>query len=225
DLIHSLSGPPMKKLTTLLALLSALMVSACGGGGNSGPAVIVAYGDSLTNDAGQWVTPSELWVEKLKAQIQADGLNEKREITVINAGLGGEDSEAALQRLPGILANYKPTHILLMHGTNDIPPFCPGCPDAITRPNLEAMAALAKDAGADVIMGEFTLKSFGSEMAQNYTNAIVQAAANTKSGYVNLSAGIPYDDTYYQFDGVHFTDAAQELIKNNAAAALFPALR
>lgn len=216
----------MKKLPLLLASLSMLLLSACGGGSDSSsPIVIVTYGDSLTNDRGQWVDPSELWVEKLKAQIQADGLNAKRSITVINEGKGGEDSQAALDRLPGVLANDKPTHILLMHGTNDIPPFCPECPEVITRPYLEGMAKLAKDAGAQVIMGEFTLKAYGGEIAQAYSAAYQQAAANSKSAYVNLSNGIPYDGTYYHYDGTHFTDAAQVLIKNNAASALFPMLK
>ena len=216
----------MKKLPLLLASLSMLLLSACGGGSDSSsPIVIVTYGDSLTNDRGQWVNPSELWVEKLKAQIQADGLNAKRSITVINEGKGGEDSQAALDRLPGVLANDKPTHILLMHGTNDIPPFCPECPEVITRPYLESMAKLAKDAGAQVIMGEFTLKAYGGEIAQAYSAAYQQAAANSKSAYVNLSNGIPYDGTYYHYDGTHFTDAAQVLIKNNAASALFPMLK
>lgn len=216
----------MKKLSTLLVSLSMLALSACGGGSDSGgAAVVVTFGDSLTNDRGQWVTPDQLWVEKLKAQVEADGLTAKRSITIINEGLGGEDSQAALNRLPDVLATYKPTHIFLMHGTNDIPPFCPECAEVITRPYLEQMAKLAQDAGAKVIFGEFTLKAYGGETAQAYTAAYQKAASNTKSTYVNLSNGIPYDGNYYHFDGTHFTDAAQVLIKNNAASALFPMLQ
>jgi acyl-CoA thioesterase I len=216
----------MKKLSTLLVSLSMLVLSACGGGSDSsGPVVVVTFGDSLTNDGGQWVNPSELWVEKLKAQVTADGLDAKRSVTIVNEGKGGEDSIDALSRLPGVLATHKPTHIFLMHGTNDIPPFCPDCPEVITRPNLEAMAKLAQDAGVKVIFGDFTLKAFGGEIAQAYTAAYQKAAANTKSTYVNMSNGIPYDGNYYHFDGTHFTDAAQDLIKNNAASALFPMLQ
>ena len=63
----------MKKLSTLLVSLSMLLLSACGGGSDSSKAaVVVMFGDSLTNDRGQWVTPDQLWVEKLKAQVEAD---------------------------------------------------------------------------------------------------------------------------------------------------------
>lgn len=213
----------MNKLSTLLLSLSMLLLTACGGGGSSGPAVVVTYGDSLTNDAGMWVTPSEHWVERLKSAVA--GANLGRSVTIVNEGKGGEDSQAALDRLPGVLATHKPTHIILMHGTNDIPPFCPECPDVITRQYLESMAKLAKEAGAEVIMGEFTLKALGGEIAQNYSAAYQQAASNSRSTYVNLSNGIPYDGNNYHFDGIHFTDAAQETIKNNAAGALFPMLR
>ena len=94
----------MKKLSTLLVSLSMLLLSACGGGSDSSKAaVVVMFGDSLTNDRGQWVTPDQLWVEKLKAQVEADGLTAKRSITIVNEGLGGEDSQAALNRLPDVL--------------------------------------------------------------------------------------------------------------------------
>lgn len=185
--------------------------------------MVVVFGDSLTENKAQFVTPSEHWTVKLQQQITANGLDAKRTVTVINEGIGGENTDDALLRLPGVLAQYKPTHIFLTHGTNDIPPFCCGYfgqPQA----NLEAMAALAKKAGVKVIMGEFTLKVFGDDIANGYTNMYVQAAKNSKSTYVNLVKNLPYDAGNYQPDGVHFTDGAQEAIKNNAASALFPLL-
>jgi acyl-CoA thioesterase I len=216
----------MNKLSTLLVSLSMLLLTACGGGSDTkGPAVIVAYGDSLTANDARWVTPTEHWVERLKSAVTAEGLNAERSVTIVNEGLGAENSIDALDRLPGVLAAHKPTHIILMHGTNDIPPFCPECPNDITRGYMEAMAKLAKEAGAEVIMGEFTLKAYGGEIAQAYTAAYQNAAANSKSTYVNLVNGIPYDANNYEFDGIHFTDAAQEAIKNNVAGALFPMLR
>ena len=210
----------MKKISSLLLALSLLLLSACGGG-SPGPAVIVLFGDSLTENKGQFVTPSEHWSQKLKAQITASGLDANRTVTVINEGIGGENSGDALLRLPAVLAKYKPTHILLTHGTNDIPPFCCGY-FAQPQSNLEAMAGLAKQAGVKVIMGEFTLKVYGNDIENGYTNMYVSAAKNTKSTYVNLVKGIAYDTTNYQPDGVHFMDAAQEAIKNNLVAALFP---
>lgn len=218
-----LPRPIMTKLRYLLLTLCITLLTGCGGGGSE-PAVVVIFGDSLTDNNGRFVTPSEHWVEKLKAQIVADGLDAPASISVVNEGFAGENSQDALDRLPGVLANYKPTHIILTHGTNDISPTCPQCADVITRPYLEAMAALSKEAGARVIMGEFTLRAYGSEVAQAYTNAYQNAAQNSGSTYVNMVAGIPFDLSNYNFDGIHFADGAQEALKNNIAAALFPML-
>lgn len=216
----------MKKLSTLIVSLSMLLLSACGGGSDpKEPAVVVAFGDSLTNDGGQWVTPSELWVERLKSAVTAQGLDAERSVTIYNEGLGGENSIDAVDRLAGVLADRKPTHVILMHGTNDIPPFCLECPNDITRPDLEAMAKMAQDAGAEVIMGEFTLKAFGGDMAQAYSKAYQTAAYNSGSAYVNMTTNIPYTGEFYHFDGIHFKDSAQETIKDNIASVLFPMLK
>jgi acyl-CoA thioesterase I len=210
----------MKKFSSVILCLSALLLSACGGG-SPGPAVIVAFGDSLTENKAEFVTISEHWTEKLKTQITASGLDANRTVEVIDEGIGGENSDDALKRLPGVLAKYKPTHIILTHGTNDIPPFCCGY-FAQPQANLEAMASLAKQAGVIVIMGEFTLKVYGDDISKGYTNMYTQAAKNSNSTYVNLVKDIPYDAVNYQPDGVHFMDAAQEAIKNNLVSALFP---
>lgn len=216
----------MTKIFTLLVSVSLCLLSACGGGdGPKGPAVVVAYGDSLTANDARWVTPSEHWVERLKSAVAAEGVNAERSVTIVNEGLGGEDSIDARDRLSSVLAKHKPTHVILLHGTNDIPPYCPACPDVITRPNIESMAKLAKDAGAEVIVGDFTLKAYGGEIAQAYAVALQAAARNTKSRYVSMVNGIPFDNANYAFDGIHFTDGAQEAIKNNIAEALFPMLR
>lgn len=206
--------------------LSLLLLTACGGGSEPrGPAVIMVYGDSLTANDGRWVAPSEHWVERLKAAITAEKLDAESPVTVVNEGLSAENSQDALDRLPLALATHKPTHVVLLHGTNDISPFCPECADVITRPYLEAMAKLAKASEAKVIVGEFTLKAYGGGIAGAYTAAIQKAASNSESTYVNMVTNIPFDGTGYQFDGIHFTDGSQETIKNNLSAALFPMLR
>lgn len=212
----------MKKIYFILLTLSLSLLSACGGG-SPGPAVIVVFGDSLTENKGEFVTPSQHWTVKLKEQITAAGLDAKRTVTVINEGIGGETTGGGLNRLPGVLAQYKPTHIILTHGTNDIPPFC--C-DYFGEPqqNLEIMAELARKAGAKVIMAEFTLRAYGGDIANGYTNMYQQAAKNSKSTYVNLVKDTPYDGGNYFPDGIHFRDASQDSIKNSAASALFPLL-
>lgn len=212
----------MKKITSALIGLSCLVLSACGGG-SPGPAIIVAFGDSLTENKAEFVTPSEHWTEKLKAQITTSGVDANRSVSVINEGIGGENSDDALKRLPGVLTKYKPTHVILTHGTNDIPPFCCGY-FGQPQSNLEEMAKLAHAAGAEVIMGEFTLKVYGKDIEAGYTNMYLTAAKNSVSSYVNLVKNMAYDGSNYVKDGIHFKDEAQEAIKNNLVTVLFPML-
>ena len=219
--------PQMKIAKHLLLALTFAVLSACGGGSSdpapTQPAVVVVFGDSLT-EGGAYVTPGNRWVEKLGAQIKADGLDAKAPISVSNLGRSGETSTQALSRLPGILAARKPTHIILAHGTNDIWWDCPGCYDR-TQDNLLQMANLAKAAGAKVIMGDFTFKIRGDAAAQSFSAMYTNVASATGSAYVQLINGIPFDSVNYHADRVHLTDAAQDAIEGNAAKALYAILK
>ncbi len=218
----------MNLLKALLVTLSLLVLTACGGGSSEDdePVVILAFGDSLTANDAVFVTPSEHWIERLKAAITKEKLNVSRSVTVINEGIGGENSQDALDRLPGVLARYKPTHVILLHGTNDISPFSPESANDITAVYLEAMANVAKDAGVkEVIMAEFNLRAYGEFISNAYTVAYQKAARNTDSAYVHMTEGIPFDGVNYFPDGIHFTNGAQEALKNNLVSVLFPMLR
>ena len=219
----------MKPLRWCFLLLSMSLLSACGGGSSDDnpkpaqPLVIVAYGDSLTH-GGIYVTPGQRWVEKMARQIQADGIDSKAPITVVNQSISGETATQALARLPSVLAAHRPTHIFLAHGTNDIWWDCPGCFDR-TQQNLLQMANLAKAAGAKVIMTDFTFKIRGEAAAQAFSAMYTQVAQATKSAYLPIVAGIPLDDANYHPERVHLRDAAQEALKNNAVKVLYASLK
>jgi acyl-CoA thioesterase I len=201
-----------------------LALTACGGGGGSNfaaatkPQVIVAFGDSLLAE-GVFVTPGNIWVTRLQEQIAKDGINSKQPVTVINAGLPGETTSEALQRLPGILEAYHPTHIFLEHGTNDIWQ-CPSCINTTQR-NLQIMAEQSIAAGAKVIMTDITFRLDGEPIAANYTSMFTTIAALTGSAYVNLVSGVEQGDVNYHPDGVHLKDAAQVAMKDNATQVLY----
>lgn len=224
----------MKKLRRFVLLsgigfLTAL--SACGGGSSDSasaskpttPKVIVAYGDSLTH-GGAYVTPDQLWVRKMATQIQADGIDSKASVTVVNQSISGETTTQALARLPGVLAAQRPTHIFLAHGTNDIWWECPGC-YARTQQNLQQMANLATAAGAKVIMTDFTFKIRGDAEAQAFSAMYSQVAKASNGTYLQIVAGIPLDGTNYHPELVHLRDVAQEALKNNAVRALYATLK
>ena len=70
---------------------------------------VLALGDSLTEGAG--VTHEEAW-PKLLAH--------KTGWIVVNGGISGDTSEAALQRLPKLLERHKPKLVLVALGGNDM---------------------------------------------------------------------------------------------------------
>ena len=68
---------------------------------------------------------------------------------MVNEGVAGENTTSGLARLPGVLENDQPDLVILCHGGNDM---LNGQDPGITIANLNAMIALAKNAGADVIL-------------------------------------------------------------------------
>ena len=130
-------------ITKSVAILCLL--AGCAGCGShpkirklSPSSVVVAYGDSLTfgTGAGQ----AESYPSVLSGMIGC---------RVVNEGVSGENTTSGLARLPGVLENDRPDLVILCHGGNDM---LNGQDQAITIANLTAMIAMAKNAGADVIL-------------------------------------------------------------------------
>ncbi|MFP5467451.1 MAG: SGNH/GDSL hydrolase family protein [Gammaproteobacteria bacterium] len=213
----------LRYFKTFAAFCAVALMSACGGGGGDqeGPPVaseplrVVAFGDSLT--AGEaFVSPPNLWVQHVQRQLNVDGI----EATVYNEGRGGETSSEALTRLPGVLARYKPTHIILAHGTNDLYWYCPGCYD-LPETNLKEMIRISKAAGVEVILAEFTFRARSQEEAAAYTAAFQRVQAATGVSYVNMTSDVPLDSINYHPDRVHLTDAPQSSMAIKILQALY----
>ncbi|MDH5436558.1 MAG: arylesterase [Gammaproteobacteria bacterium] len=100
--------------------------------------VILAFGDSLTYGSG--VGEDDSYPAVLE---QLTGLN------VVNAGIPGEETPQGLNRLPQLLAEYKPALLILIHGGNDI---LRKRDLNKTVENLKAMIKIAKQHGTSVIL-------------------------------------------------------------------------
>lgn len=100
--------------------------------------VVLAFGDSLT--AGTGASSAESYPSVLADMIGC---------RVVNAGVPGEESSAALQRLPTVLQKEKVNLVILCQGGNDM---LLKQAEEVIRSNLEAMVSMAHDAGADVIL-------------------------------------------------------------------------
>lgn len=121
-------------LRRLLLLLAAIaLLAACGKAKEeaipSGSRVL-ALGDSLTAGAG--VTPAEAWPSLLAG---------RSGWVVINGGINGDTSAAALLRLPALLEQHTPALVLVTLGGNDM---LRHIPRQETIANLEKILALIK---------------------------------------------------------------------------------
>jgi acyl-CoA hydrolase len=133
-------------LTRSLAMIGALALgglSACGRRRPLGRVVppgstVLALGDSLTFGTG--ATPETSYPSVLAA---ISGWQ------IVNDGVPGDTSAQALERLPALLADHKPTLVLVSIGGNDL---LRRLPDADTRANLQRICELAQGTGAQVLV-------------------------------------------------------------------------
>ena len=125
-----------------LALLAAVFLAAC----DRAPTlpklnshdVIVAFGDSLTHGTG---ASADTAYPAVLASLTGR--------TVINAGVPGDTTASALQRLPEVLAEHKPRLVLLCLGGNDM---LKKQPEAATENNLRLLVQTIRSSGAAVML-------------------------------------------------------------------------
>lgn len=119
--------------------------------------LVLALGDSLTEGSG--VTSVEAW----------PGLLAKRTgWRVINAGVSGDTSFDALQRLPELLEGHKPVLVLIALGGNDM---LRHNPQQDTIANLENILAQVKTNGAKPVLLAIPKPSFAGAVTRNLSAA------------------------------------------------------
>lgn len=181
----------MKGLGVSLVLLALLLV-ACERTEPLRPldadALVLAFGDSLTHGTGAPAAAS-----------YPDVLAGLLDRSVINAGVPGEVSAEGRERLPALLEDHQPSLVILLHGGNDL---LRRKDQAETAANLRAMIAMARSAGAEVVLlgvpkpGLFlTAADFYGDLAEELrlpydgdTLPKLLGDANLKSDAVHLNA-------------------------------------
>ncbi len=76
---------------------------------------LVALGDSITKGVRSGVTREQTFAAQVQQTLRQNGLA----VEVINAGIGGERTDQALQRLDRDVIAKQPQWVTLMYGTND----------------------------------------------------------------------------------------------------------
>ncbi|MDO8282125.1 MAG: arylesterase [Thermodesulfovibrionia bacterium] len=182
----------LKRLSAVLIVLLIFPVFACH---KAAPkvsylqenSVILAFGDSLTFGIG-----AEGSEDTYPAVLQKL-INRK----VINAGVSGEVTAKGIERLPGLLDEYKPSLLILCHGGNDL---MRKLGDEKAADNIRAMIRMAKESGVDVVLlgvprlslTSMSAAGFYKEIAEEfnipYDNHIlfdIVSNASLKSDYIH----------------------------------------
>jgi acyl-CoA thioesterase-1 len=205
-----------------LALLCALLVPATAAvpatGATAPAATVLVLGDSLS--AAYGIRVEQGWVALLQSRLRAKGYGHR----VVNASSSGETTGGGLARLPRALATHRPSIVVVELGAND---GLRAVPVGDIRANLEDIARLSQQAGADVLLVGMRLPpNYGPAYTDAFQRVFGEVATRQRLAFVPfLLADVALDDRYVQDDGLHPTAAAQPRLLDTVWPKLEPLLR
>ena len=120
---------------------------------------LLAFGDSLTEGLG--VASEDNYPAQLQRKLQADGYS----VAVINGGISGETSSAALSRVEWMLGTH-PDIVLVETGANDA---LRGVDLVLTHANIDSIVGQFSDSGAVVIVaGMQIIQNLGEDYTSEF---------------------------------------------------------
>jgi len=146
---------------------------------------------------------------------------------VVNASISGDTTSGGRSRLPALLKQHQPTHVVIELGGNDA---LRGLPLSMTEANLRAMAQAARASGAQVLVAGMQVPpNYGRRYADDFAALFARVAQAERSALLPfLLAGVadgPKADTMFQSDRIHPREEAHPVILDNVWAVLEPMLR
>jgi acyl-CoA thioesterase-1 len=178
--------------------------------------VIVAFGDSLT--AGFGADTGKSYPDFLQQDLDRRGYRYR----VVNAGISGETTTDALERLNTVTA-LRPAVAIVEFGGND---GLRGLPVSTTRANLDQIMAALKESGAQILLAGMTLPpNYGPEYIASFQRVYSDLAAKYKVALIPfLLEGVAGTNRYMQRDGLHPTAEGNRLVAATAMRYLQPLL-
>ncbi len=181
------------------------------------PATVLVVGDSLSAEYG--LRRGTGWVALLERQLAT----EKIDARVVNASISGDTSSGGRSRLPALLSQHRPTHVVIELGGNDA---LRGLPLQMTEDNLSAMTQAAKQAGARVLLIGMQLPpnygaDYGAKFAGLYEKVARRHQAALVPFFLKGVADLPDPTRLFQPDRIHPTEEAQARMLAN----VWPELR
>ncbi len=202
------------RVTTLLGLLALAQTLPA----NATARTLLVVGDSIS--AAYGMSLEQGWVALLARQMEQS----HPDLELVNASISGETTGGALRRLPGLLQQHQPEVVLIELGGND---GLRGFPIASFRNNLSALATLAKDAGAEVVILPMEIPpNYGARYAGSFRDSFPMVAEQTDSILAPfILEDIATDPELMQADGIHPRAEAQEAMMRNVLPAIEEALQ
>jgi acyl-CoA thioesterase-1 len=189
-----------------------------GGTASGKPATILVFGDSLSAEYG---LPRDTgWVRLLADRLA----KEASQYSVVNASISGETTSGGRTRLPQLLAQRRPSVVVLQLGAND---GLRGLSLAAMRENLASMIRASRAVQARVLLiGMRIPPNYGREYSERFAAVYTQLARAEKVALVPfLLDGFADDLEYFQADRIHPAQRAQSRMMETVWTQLAPLLR
>lgn len=168
-------------------------------------------GDSLSAEYG--LKRGTGWVALLEQRLGREKIAAK----VVNASISGDTTSGGRSRLPTLLRQHQPSHVVIELGGNDA---LRGLPLQMTEDNLSKMTQAAQQAGARVLLvGMQIPPNFGTDYANRFSALFGKVAKQHKAALVPFflqgvaDAADPLK--LFQADRIHPREEAQPLMLDN----------
>ena len=172
---------------------------------------VLVVGDSLSAEYG--LKRGTGWVSLLDKQITQD----KKSAKVINASISGDTTSGGRSRLPALLAQHKPSVVVIELGGNDA---LRGLPLNMTEKNITEMTQLSKKASAKVlIVGMQVPPNYGGAYGSTFSGLFAKVAKAEKVSLVPFFlkgiADVGDSTKNFQADRIHPNEVSQPAMLAN----------
>lgn len=169
---------------------------------------LLVVGDSISAAFG--LDSRQGWVALLEKRLAQEGFEHQ----VVNASISGDTSAGGAARLSALLVEHKPELVIIELGGND---GLRGQPLAQLQQNLASMVEQSQQAGAKVLLLGMKLPPnygvrYTTAFAQVFTDLAEQKQVPLVPFFLEGVGGVP---GMMQADGIHPTEAAQEILLDN----------
>ena len=176
---------------------------------------ILVVGDSLSAEYG--LKRGTGWVALLEQRLK----DNKLAATVVNASISGDTTSGGRARLAALLAQHRPTHVIIELGGNDA---LRGLPLQLTEDNLTFMTQAAQKAGARVVLvGMQVPPNYGRDYGARFAALFADVARANKAalvpflleGVANASGSAGSSTRLFQADRIHPKEEAHPIMLAN----------